>query len=216
MEQLEQTADGSYTLRHPVGKTYHSWSGAVSESRHVFVEASGLRERLKQGGELRVMEVGYGTGLNFVLIGALAVAYPDAQLIYRAWEPEPPSRELCAAVVTPLDALEPVKQLALSLTGGSYANVTLEINLMAWPPLAPPTDWADIVVYDPFGRSVAPALWADEALLPAWAALRRGGCWVSYSVTGAVRRLAVANGYRAERLPGYPPKRQMLRVGRVS
>lgn len=211
---LEPTADGSLTLRHPLGVTYHSRSGAVGESTHVFIEASKLGERLERGGEVRVIEVGYGTGLNFLLYASLAASYPYAHLIYRAWEPAPPTQELSAAVLAAIEAPEPLKQLALSSAGGSYANVKLEINLLPWPPLVPPTGWADVVVYDPFDPAVAPDLWADEALLAAWQALRPGGCWVSYSVKGAVRRLAAAHGYLAERLPGYPPKREMLRVAR--
>ena len=63
------TADGSKTIFNPtVGENYHSKHGALQESKHVFVE-SGLRFFLENNSqtEVSVLEVGFGTGLNFLL-----------------------------------------------------------------------------------------------------------------------------------------------------
>ena len=63
--ELEQTADGSYTLYVPeLDEHYHSVNGAVQESRHVFIEA-GLHQLERE--EITVFEVGFGTGLNAFL-----------------------------------------------------------------------------------------------------------------------------------------------------
>ena len=60
-----QTGDGSLTLHSErYGQTFHSHHGAVTEARHVFLDASGVAERLLRGQETRVLEVGFGTGLN--------------------------------------------------------------------------------------------------------------------------------------------------------
>jgi tRNA U34 5-methylaminomethyl-2-thiouridine-forming methyltransferase MnmC len=69
MLKLVQTADGSNTIfNEAVGEHYHSRNGALQESRHVFVEA-GLKYFLEQNctNEVSVLEVGFGTGLNFLL-----------------------------------------------------------------------------------------------------------------------------------------------------
>jgi len=43
-------------------------------------------------------------------------------------------------------------------------------------------------------------------------ALKRGGILVTYSAKGSVRRALQAVGFRVERLPGPPGKREMLRA----
>src|SRR5690606_33751339 len=63
------TADGSKTIYHPtIKENYHSRNGAVQESNHVFLN-SGLRYYLadKKIESVSVLEVGFGTGLNFLL-----------------------------------------------------------------------------------------------------------------------------------------------------
>src|ERR1700679_2439221 len=63
------TADGSNTIYNAeVGENYHSRNGALQESLHVFVN-SGLNyflDRNNTGGG-SILEVGFGTGLNFLL-----------------------------------------------------------------------------------------------------------------------------------------------------
>ena len=59
---IEITDDGSHTFTHPVyGETYHATRGAVGESMHVFIN-NGLREVRKP--HIRILEVGFGSGLN--------------------------------------------------------------------------------------------------------------------------------------------------------
>src|ERR1700759_3233692 len=86
---IVSTEDGSNTIfNSEVGENYHSRHGALQESRHVFLE-SGLEYFLNNnkkvlffgedlgeakfsptGGDLEgasILEVGFGTGLNFLL-----------------------------------------------------------------------------------------------------------------------------------------------------
>ena len=63
--KIVQTADGSssvYISR--FDELYHSVNGAISESKHVFIE-TGLKHAKKS--DIKVFEMGYGTGLNFIL-----------------------------------------------------------------------------------------------------------------------------------------------------
>jgi tRNA U34 5-methylaminomethyl-2-thiouridine-forming methyltransferase MnmC len=77
---LVSTGDGSNTLYHPgVGEHYHSRHGALAESKHVFIEM-GLKALLARDTAntqqlalpLRVVEIGFGTGLNYLLSAAEA------------------------------------------------------------------------------------------------------------------------------------------------
>ena len=66
MHRVIQTEDGSPTLYVPeLGEHYHSVHGAVQEARHIFLEA-GMDAQLAEctEGKLRIIEAGFGTGLN--------------------------------------------------------------------------------------------------------------------------------------------------------
>jgi tRNA U34 5-methylaminomethyl-2-thiouridine-forming methyltransferase MnmC len=78
-----ETADGSKTIYNPqVGENYHSRNGALQESEHVFLNSGlkyflSLTPTLSSEGVLAdngarvekvsILEVGFGTGLNFLL-----------------------------------------------------------------------------------------------------------------------------------------------------
>lgn len=69
INQIKQTGDGSDTLiSETFAQPYHSLSGAVAESRYVYFEANGLAEALTRGDELTVLEIGFGSGMNLVLL----------------------------------------------------------------------------------------------------------------------------------------------------
>jgi len=63
--ELFITEDGSHTLFVPtIDECYHSTHGAVQESQHIFIN-SGFKQCDKS--EIRVLEIGFGTGLNTFL-----------------------------------------------------------------------------------------------------------------------------------------------------
>ena len=84
MVKVQITEDGSHTLfSEMVGQTYHSSHGAVQESRHIFISQLSIingqqstddsqqlmvnGQQAKVGGDLSVLEIGFGTGLNALL-----------------------------------------------------------------------------------------------------------------------------------------------------
>ena len=63
--EIIRTEDGSPTIFVPeLNEHYHSVHGAVQESKHVFIDA-GLKAVSKEN--IRIFEMGYGTGLNALL-----------------------------------------------------------------------------------------------------------------------------------------------------
>lgn len=63
------TRDGSHTVYSSrFDQHYHNPNGAVAESRYVFFEQAGLIGTLKEKGEITILEVGFGTGLNLMLL----------------------------------------------------------------------------------------------------------------------------------------------------
>ncbi len=84
--EIRTTGDGSKTLYSSTyGQTFHSEKGALSESQHVFIEGGALPFRLMSQDKVRVLEVGFGTGLNFFLSASLAAMHPS-KLEYIALE----------------------------------------------------------------------------------------------------------------------------------
>lgn len=80
------TADGSRTLRSGAhGQTFKSRLGALTESRSVFLEGSGVAARLAAGEPTCLLEIGFGTGLNF-LVTAEAARVAGTKVHYVAVE----------------------------------------------------------------------------------------------------------------------------------
>ena len=68
--ELRITGDGSHTLYVPaLDEHYHSHFGALTESKHIFIDA-GLAS-LKSN-KVSILEVGFGTGLNALLTAMYA------------------------------------------------------------------------------------------------------------------------------------------------
>ena len=60
-----RTDDGSYTFYHPVFRQhFHSMAGAAMESDKKYLDPCRIRERLKQGESLKILEIGFGMGFN--------------------------------------------------------------------------------------------------------------------------------------------------------
>ena len=69
MNKIILTEDGSKTLfNETIGEHYHSTRGALQESKHVFLQAGLLHtSNLFPQQKISILEVGFGTGLNFLL-----------------------------------------------------------------------------------------------------------------------------------------------------
>ncbi|GAA5521792.1 tRNA (5-methylaminomethyl-2-thiouridine)(34)-methyltransferase MnmD [Aliifodinibius salicampi] len=67
--QLIETRDGSHTVySSQFDQHYHNPNGAVAESRYVFFEQTGLPEALSKQKDITILELGFGTGLNLMLL----------------------------------------------------------------------------------------------------------------------------------------------------
>lgn len=214
--QVVRTGDGSLTLAWGT-EHYHSVHGAVQESTHVFIKA-GLEHVGKPHAD--VLEVGLGTGLNLLLTwircleGKLTVAY-------HALEPFP----LAAAELNALrhcDDLawpglhEPFLALMTDAPGtwhdamGGLRFKRSMTDARAFEEEA----CCDVVYFDAFAPRHQPELWTEAVFRRMHRALRPGGVLVTYCAKGDVRRGLQSAGFRVERLPGPPGKREMLRAAK--
>ncbi|GAA5504768.1 tRNA (5-methylaminomethyl-2-thiouridine)(34)-methyltransferase MnmD [Novipirellula caenicola] len=96
--EIEVTDDGSRTLiNKATGDSYHSSSGALSETRAVYLQNSGVAERLSAHRATRVLEIGLGTGMGMFVTVDQAVQHGtplDYLAIEHRWLPAAVVREL--------------------------------------------------------------------------------------------------------------------------
>ncbi len=212
-----ETGDGSATLYSDrYGQAYRSQHGALSESREVFLAGSGVGARLAAGERVRVLEVGFGTGLNFFLTARTALAYPGARLHYTALEHDLLSAPEIAALGyrALLDAEElvnaflgwrasPVKLETQPFTvGGVRLELLLGDATLTASSGALPRNSFHAVYQDAFSPDANPELWTEGFLGALAAALEAGGTLCSYCVKGEVRRRLAGLGLEVFRRPG--------------
>jgi tRNA U34 5-methylaminomethyl-2-thiouridine-forming methyltransferase MnmC len=95
--EIRETKDGSTTLFVPeLNEHYHSVNGALQESVHVFIRA-GLDYCLSRYEVVKLLEVGFGTGLNALLSVQQLVTHTGT-LWYDALEKYPVATEVIKAM----------------------------------------------------------------------------------------------------------------------
>lgn len=196
--ELVSTEDGSRTYLHPShGASYRSLRGAATESRHVFLAGSRLLDRPSPW---RVLELGFGTGLNFQLTHE-AAREAGAELVYVAMEPEPMPSENW--LVDPCwQGLEWGVPLLRE-------TVTLQVHRSRWQDLNSDPGAFQALYHDPFGPSVAPECWSAECFRWGAHALSQDGILATYGASSAARHAMKAAGLYVGSLPGAPGKREM-------
>lgn len=224
------TADGSVTLHSPrFGQGFRSRAGAHAEARHVFLEGSGVGERLRLGVATTVLEVGLGPATNLGLTAAAAWA-GGAPLRYVAIErePLPPAawRALAPATWMPAplaaawsDALAtpfaPGERRRIAVGPVDASVWVAEVGALAASGDLDEVGPVDAVYLDAFSPDVDPEAWESAVLAALAARLRPGGALVTYTVRGAVRRALAAAGLSVARVPGPAGgKREVLRAQR--
>jgi tRNA U34 5-methylaminomethyl-2-thiouridine-forming methyltransferase MnmC len=219
MLELVTTADGSKTIYNSeVGENYHSRHGALQESKHVFL-TSGLKYFLEHNttSEISVLEVGFGTGLNF-LLSADYCSENQIRLDYTGIEAYPLTEELISQ--TGYDAYISssvwdsfIKVYPESLKNKIQINSYCQLQVAHGRLLNFSSDKIyDIVYFDAFASVHQPEMWNEDAITHAVRFLKPGGVFVTYAITGNLKRMLKSLGFKVEKAPGAPGKREMLRA----
>ncbi|MBC8592691.1 tRNA (5-methylaminomethyl-2-thiouridine)(34)-methyltransferase MnmD [Oscillospiraceae bacterium N12] len=209
---IEQTADGSATLFVPeLDEHYHSVKGARTESQHIFIDM-GLKA--SEASEPRILEIGFGTGLNALLTLEAAEAtgkkihYTGIELYPLPWETvdalkysdHPLFKTLHTTpweedvIITPNFTLKKVQADARTSEEGKG-------------------NCYDLIYFDAFAPDKQPEMWSQELFDQLYVILHTGGILTTYCAKGTVRRMLQSAGFIVERLPGPPGgKREILRA----
>jgi tRNA U34 5-methylaminomethyl-2-thiouridine-forming methyltransferase MnmC len=70
----------------------------------------------------------------------------------------------------------------------------------------------DIIYFDAFAAAYQPEMWDETAIAHAIQFLKPGGVFVTYAITGNLKRALKALGCKVEKAPGAAGKREMLRA----
>ena len=220
--QIVPTADGSNTIYNPlVDENYHSRHGALQESTHVFIN-SGLGYFLErvQASAVSILEVGFGTGLNFLLTADFC-ADKNIVLEYTGIEAYPLSQQMISQTgfdryisdglwqkfidyynTLPFSPIDLTNNCKLLIANCKLMDFLSEMQY-------------DVIYFDAFASVKQPEMWDEHAIAHTIQFLKPGGVFVTYAITGNLKRALKVLGCKVEKAPGAPGKREMLRAVKI-
>ncbi len=193
---------------------YYSLDDGLAETRHVFLAGNTLPARFSDG--FHIAELGFGTGLNFlVTLAAWRASGTPGKLHFTSFEAFPmPIGDMRRALAVfdglPLDAFTNED----SAFPSHISSENFELRVIIGDARDTLPDWngrADAWFLDGFSPAKNPELWGEELLSQVGRHTARGGTIATYTAAGFVRRGLEAAGFEVERVPGFGRKRHMTR-----
>lgn len=211
--EIIQTYDGSSSvLITESNVTYHSIHGAIQESKHVFINA-GLIPLIESGlyPEIKILEMGFGTGLNALL--TLETAESNHQnILYTTIELFPLTMQEEEQLNYPgkrdLFCLHQAEWNTIFAVSEHFKLFKLHQSLLHFNSLSR----FHLIYFDAFAPDKQPELWTRDVFQNLFLMLEPDGILVTYSSAGKVRRAMQSAGFRVDKIPGPPHKREMIRA----
>lgn len=208
--ELQETKTGEFTLYIPsMDETYHSRDGAISESKHVF-----LKEGLDRStGNIQVLEVGFGTGLNALLTADYAEKN-SRKIRLESLEPFPVPEALIEEInygklVGQEDLYKSLHQSEWETDVRITDHCTLYKTTQKLEYINLANTKYDVIFFDAFAPKKQPELWSLEIFKKLYDAMKPGGVLTTYSAAGQLKRNLKSVGFTIENPPGANGKREM-------
>ena len=213
------TKDGSTTIYFPdINETYHSKFGAILESNHVFIDM-GLK-LFSDKAEVAILELGFGTGLN-ALLTIIESAKNKQNILYTGVDAYP-------VALTEILQLNFVSELNNQVdqklfdkmhnsNWGEQIKLTDHFYLTKKEQFFQQIDDQnafDLIYFDAFGYRIEPELWSKTIFEKMYRALKPNGVLVTYACRSSIKLDMISIGFKVEKLPGAPGKREMLRASK--
>ena len=207
------TDDGSRTLIAPsTGVTFHSGCGAASETRVVYLENSGVADRLAAGRPTRVLELGVGLGWNLLLTADAAAAHA-APLTYVGYEQSPLSVDTLRSIHihdhlnTPALADDFHHHWPALTTNGQthYTSGGIDIQLCNDDFTRTPATSAepfDAIYFDPFDPATNPECWTPSVFTHLRRVAHANTRLVTYAISRVVKDALRSSGWTITKTPG--------------
>lgn len=183
-----RTADGSDTLySKALQVSYHSIYGAVSESRHVFIE-HGLSTQLSHD-PIHILEFGIGTGLN----AFLAYLFSEKQshrVRYSGIEPKPLALNIVKTLNYPeYLAASHAQHVFLDMhEKDRFSNGKFEFRRFLSIEEITIDPVYHCIFFDAFSPSEQEDAWTEKVFSHLYECAVSGACLITYCVQGQVRR----------------------------
>lgn len=224
-EPIDWLPDGTpYSPR--FGDRYHSGANhGLDQARDAFLGSCGLPAAWAGLPQWRILETGFGFGLNFLVTWAAWRADPARPRVLHfvsteAWPVG--SADLLRAAPQDEELQPLAQQLAAQFWGllpgvhrlsfeGGRVLLTLYIG-DAQAMLRQQTLTVDAVYLDGFSPSQNPDLWSVHTLKAVARCCRRGTRLATWSVARTVRDGLAQCGFEVRKVPGVPPKRDNLQA----
>lgn len=210
------TEDGSHSLfDEELNETYHSTRGARGESMQVFIK-EGLEYWCSQNDaeEIRILEIGLGTGLNAFLTAQFANTH-NKKIYITSLEPFPIGREVYENLnyhQTPSE-----KELLMNIHETKWEKeVEISQDFILHKSTSKLENFTtskhfNIVYFDAFAPSKQPEVWSLENLKRCFNLLQKGGILTTYCAQGQFKRNLAEAGFQLETLKGAMGKKEMVR-----
>lgn len=217
-KELVKTGDGSHSIYlEELNEHYHSHHGAIQEAKHVFIQY-GLSSLTNQS-QIKVFEVGFGTGLNAFLT-LLYTLDNKKSIEYTGIELYPLEQNL----IKDLNYLKELKaqehdnlfQKMHEQPWGIMNRITptfslKKVNDSILDTLLPEKEY-NLVFYDAFGPRAQKEMWDIGIFQKLYNSMVQESVLVTYCAMGQLKRDLKACGFEVETLPGPPGKREMTRA----
>lgn len=214
--EIVQTSEGIHTLYNKqVDEHYHSMQGSLQDNMLVFIK-NGLLSVNKNLPEIKVLEMGFGTGLNAIL------TYRENYVLqkhihYTTVEAFP----LPASITNELNYFEyfgkPLQPFFQKMHACDwFENIAfgdfvlhkiksdmLELHL---------DGGYDLIYYDAFSPIHQPELWTFEVLHKIYDACNRGAILVTSCTKGDVKNTLAKVGFKVEILQGPKGNSEMIKA----
>lgn len=214
--KIIKTEDGSHSLYNMAMKeTYHSSHGALTESRHVFIK-HGLEFFADKDSpeEIKVFEVGFGTGLNALLAWKWAEEH-QIKIIYHSIEQFPLDEEVTKDInygklLEEQEKFDSLHHAEWNREQGLSLFFLLKKIKAVWQDYEMETNY-QVIFYDAFAPGKQPEMWEKQLLKKCYESLHTPGVFTTYCAKGQLKRDLAAIEFEVETLPGPPGKKEMVR-----
>lgn len=199
-----------------LNETYHSTHGAIQESKHVFIK-NGLHA-LNCKNEIKILEVGMGTGLN-LLLTALEASKNNLNISYTALEPNPIPKEIVTQLNYTTLLNDPDTKIIFDIIHQNLFDVNyslnMHVNLLKHQNTIQSFSGIqkfDLIYFDAFAPQKQPEMWTSDIFIKLRELMSENSILVTYCAKGEVKRTLKSAGFEIESLPGPPGKREMTRA----
>lgn len=220
--KLVTTRDGSHTLYSSrFDQHYHNPNGAIAESRHVFFEQSQLLADLKAGNPITILEIGFGTGLNLLLLMDYCLDLnSDSTINFFSIEGFPINTEIAENLNYDQYLAHPELAKHLSIifddlsdginTFSLTSNITLQIFKGMFKNIHSDNLQADYIFHDAFSPDVNPELWTGNTFKKLAKLSNQNAILTTYCAASKAQGAMAWAGWMVAKTQGALGKREMI------